>query len=926
MKIRNGILVALAAICFSGIAAYAQEAGSDIVIFGANSVWLKQNSEIFAGDVVAARLGQSGGTLACSGREVCVGIGHTSAGNLAGDDIKLKTGSLVSGDVLYNGLLNNGTILGEEITPIDPERNPLPASQLPPFQTANPSTNDITVGIGGSTQLAAGSYGILKVKKNGTVIFEGGVYDFEEIDGGISVDLLFDAPSTVRVDGKFKVQQNSMVVPSGVDPEMTAADIVFYVAGVNGNNGNLGATPKAAKIGLSSLAEANFHVPNGTLWIRQNADVEGAFVGRDVILGIGATALLTSAFDFVNPPPTADDQQVLTSGTTSLAITLTGSDPDNEPLTFSILVTPAQGDLTGTPPDLIYTANTNDDFEDLLVFRVTDPAGGFDDGIVDINPGNPGGPEPGPDPPTFTNTVIGIDDSAEGIIGVPIEIILSGFADVPDPGAVGDFVFSIVTGPTKGALSGLTQIPPTSAAVTYTAASPGTDSFVFQVCGDLDGNGDTLGEFECDTATISISNDDEEPPPPPVAPSAEDLTVTTPEETPVEINLSDQNEDCSVPGPNCEHPSIIWTPPGGGGVTLAGGPNLTVTIFNAPSCALHGEVIGGQIQVRVTNTGPAVIPAATAAAIGFYVSTDSVITTSDTLMIGGRENLLSEAPGGLLVGEFIENFLFTGASINTGSPTGNVFIGVLADEFDALDEDNEGDNTAAQAIEILASGTCSTAPDLVISSITHSPLEPTGFGEMTFTAIVKNDGEADAAASTLCFAIDALGEDCNSTAALFAVPLLAPGATHTEVRTEDIAVGTGFQNTAVADIGGVVAESDEQNNSATDTFGVGTPGTLMTATITALPTKGTVSGITATSNGLFVAITTPTDLTDTMVSYTSDPLPVGVTEATDSFAYTLTDTSTGLTSIDPGIVDVTITQVIDECLANGREFGCSPGQ
>ena len=157
-----------------------------------------------------------------------------------------------------------------------------------------------------------------------------------------------------------------------------------------------------------------------------------------------------------------------------------------------------------------------------------------------------------------------------------------------------------------------------------------------------------------------------------------------------------------------------------------------------------------------------------------------------------------------MVGESIQDFLFAGASINTGSPTGSVYIGVLADEFDVLDEDNETDNTAVDSYVVAASG----------------------------------------------------------------------------IR--------------------------------------------LTATIEALPTEGTVFGITSASNGVAVEITTvPTTLVNTMVSYTPDPLPIGVDEVSDVFEYTLFDTSTGLTS-GLASVDLIITEVFDSCLENGREVGCSP--
>lgn len=205
--------------------------------------------------------------------------------------------------------------------------------------------------------------------------------------------------------------------------------------------------------------------------------------------------------------------------------------------------------------------------------------------------------------------------------------------------------------------------------------------------------------------------------------------------------------------------------------------NLTATSFSAPTAAELGETIGGQIQVTVTNTGTVDIAAGTSSAIGFYISTDSVVTTSDTLLIGGRENLASSAPSGLAVGASISGFLFAGASVNTVSPEGDVFIGVVVDEFDSILESDETDNVASQAIRIGP-----PTPDLVVSSLTHTPVTPDSNDQIELTAVVENVGNGSAAASALCFEIG--GESCATDPddTLFDVPSLAPGATFEVLR------------------------------------------------------------------------------------------------------------------------------------------------
>ena len=106
-------------------------------------------------------------------------------------------------------------------------------------------------------------------------------------------------------------------------------------------------------------------------------------------------------------------------------------------------------------------------------------------------------------------------------------------------------------------------------------------------------------------------------------------------------------------------------------------------------------------------------------------------------------------------------------------------------------------------------------PDLVISSFTHSPANPTTVDEITFTAVVKNIGTGSAGASTLSFKIG--GESSPPT---FSVPALAPNATYTVQRQLVLGVAQNYMNTAIADVDNNVTESDETNNQGTDTFSV----------------------------------------------------------------------------------------------------------
>jgi Concanavalin A-like lectin/glucanases superfamily/Bacterial Ig domain len=79
-----------------------------------------------------------------------------------------------------------------------------------------------------------------------------------------------------------------------------------------------------------------------------------------------------------NDPPVANNQAVTISKNIAKAITLTASDPNNDPLSYSIVTQPAHGTLTGTAPNLNYNPDTDYVGADSFTFKAND-------GIVDSN-------------------------------------------------------------------------------------------------------------------------------------------------------------------------------------------------------------------------------------------------------------------------------------------------------------------------------------------------------------------------------------------------------------------------------------------------------------------------------------------------------------------------------------------------------------
>ena len=74
----------------------------------------------------------------------------------------------------------------------------------------------------------------------------------------------------------------------------------------------------------------------------------------------------------LGPPPIATPKDVSAAEDSTTAVTLEGSDPDGDALTFEVLTQPIHGTLSGTAPNLTYTPELDYNGPDLFEFRVSD--------------------------------------------------------------------------------------------------------------------------------------------------------------------------------------------------------------------------------------------------------------------------------------------------------------------------------------------------------------------------------------------------------------------------------------------------------------------------------------------------------------------------------------------------------------------------
>ena len=234
----------------------------NVVLFATNSLQVERSSQIVSGDLVVNDA-SPGPTLNVSGFELELqGGASTAAGySVRADSVEIDRNSVVGGDVVSNELSNEGTVQGSILSPLD-----LPVfDELPAFEVAQPRIGDqpVVVPAGGSQTLAAGNYDAVTVGQDAVLTLTGGTYHIASLTTGKNSSVLFEAPTEIRMTGRLAIGRESTVGPTIA--ALDGSDLVIYVGGFNGMDGQLGSTPQAAKVDKDTALEANIYAPFGTL-------------------------------------------------------------------------------------------------------------------------------------------------------------------------------------------------------------------------------------------------------------------------------------------------------------------------------------------------------------------------------------------------------------------------------------------------------------------------------------------------------------------------------------------------------------------------------------------------------------------------------------------------------------------------------------
>ena len=185
-------------------------------------------------------------------------------------------------------------------------------------------------------------------------------------------------------NGDTTVRSPDIALPAGATLELS---FQYYLATLS--NATADDYLRVSVVGPGGSTTVLNEVGDGTdraaAWTGFSADIS-SFAGQTVHLLVEAAdaaggSLVEAAIDDLsiesvggttNGAPSADDQSVTVDEDTPVAVTLTGSDPDGDPLSFTVVAGPADGSLSGTAPNLTYTPDANVNGTDSFTFVAND--------------------------------------------------------------------------------------------------------------------------------------------------------------------------------------------------------------------------------------------------------------------------------------------------------------------------------------------------------------------------------------------------------------------------------------------------------------------------------------------------------------------------------------------------------------------------
>ena len=190
-------------------------------------------------------------------------------------------------------------------------------------------------------------------------------------NSGSSITITYTPPNTAPV--------------ANDDSATTDEDTPTDIAVLSNDNDSDGDTLSAALVSGPAHGSVSLN-SNGSLTYTPNANYNGgdSFTYK-VSDGRGGedTATVNITVNAVNDAPVADNQSVSTNEDTDKGITLTATDAENDPLTFSVVDGPTHGTLSGTGANLSYHPAANYKGDDSFTYKAND--GSADSNVATVS-------------------------------------------------------------------------------------------------------------------------------------------------------------------------------------------------------------------------------------------------------------------------------------------------------------------------------------------------------------------------------------------------------------------------------------------------------------------------------------------------------------------------------------------------------------
>lgn len=155
-----------------------------------------------------------------------------------------------------------------------------------------------------------------------------------------------------------------------------------------------------------------------------------------------------------------------------------------------------------------------------------------------------------------------------------------------------------------------------------------------------------------------------------------------------------------------------------------------VAVSFSPTVVANGESI--TVIERIENHG---VIAATNVRVGFYLSSNEVVSTSDVLL--GTRLISSLAVGAS--DESLSEFV-----IPNGIATGSWTLGVIADDVSGILEPDEGNNLLVAAGHLDVTGSPEPQADLLVEALSATPSSVISGEKITVQSLVRNAGDLSA--------------------------------------------------------------------------------------------------------------------------------------------------------------------------------------